>query len=59
MASSVDTTCPACGGPAHWNADDGITYCDTHPCPKSKGGPGSNMYVENPEYRPPNRRGGV
>ncbi len=50
MASSHKTTCPRCGNPAHWNTDDGVTYCDNPRC--------GEMVVEYPDYRPPDRRGG-
>lgn len=52
MASSYDTTCPTCGGKAHWNTDDGVTYCDD-PLKCS-----SPMNVEYPDYKPPSYRGG-
>ncbi len=50
MASSYTTTCPRCGGQAHWNTDDGVTYCDEPTCREAS--------VEYPDYRPPERRGG-
>ena len=45
------TTCPKCGGPAHWNTDDGVTYCDN-----SKWG---YQDCEDLQYKPPVYRGGV
>jgi len=33
--SSMQVRCPKCGGNAHWNSDDDVTYCDE---PKSKCG---------------------
>lgn len=51
MASSYTTQCPKCGGRAHWNTDDGITWCDEPNC--------KELSVERPDYRPPARRGGI
>jgi ribosomal protein L37AE/L43A len=50
MASSTETTCQKCGGRAHKNADDGVTYCDEEKC--------GEKTVEDKNYRPPERRGG-
>lgn len=52
MASSNPTTCPKCGGKAHWNTDDGVTYCDEKDC--------HYMDVEDhrSDYKPPEYRGG-
>lgn len=66
MASSYDATCPGCGGRAHWNTDDGITYCDNFgptgcAAKAEKAGKstvGSGMHVEDSSYKPPSRRGG-
>ena len=50
MASINPTTCPDCGGKAHWNTDDGVTYCENVKC--------GFQGCENLDYRPPAFRGG-
>lgn len=50
MASSYETSCDYCGGPAHTNTDDGVTYCENPKCRK--------MDAKDVDYKPPVYRGG-
>ena len=67
MAGSFQTTCPGCGGPAHTNDDDGVTYCDNHGpngClerarSEGKSDVGAGMHCEYDYFQPANRRGGT